>query len=149
MNKQDNEVQYRSLDYLQDVTQIPFDFYTLQDLLVGNPVYVDSNVVNYRKADQVILLSMAGKFFKHLLTVGASDHRILHSKLDDVDISRNRTADITYDGYENNNGILFSTFRDITVSEKTRLDIQLTFKRYEFNKELSMNFNVPRNYKRK
>lgn len=149
LNKQDKEVQYRSLDYLQDVTEIPFDFNTLQDLLVGNPVYFDSNVVAYRRIDDKILMSVAGKFFKHLVTLSAKDYTVLHSKLDDVDINRNRTADITYGGYETNSGLHFSTYREITVSEKNRLDIQLTFKQYEFNKELSVNFNVPKNYKRK
>lgn len=148
LNKQEKEVQFRSLDYLQDVTQIPFDFSTLQDLLVGNPVFLDSNVVSYRKTDNQILVSVLGKFFKHLLTISADNYMLTHSKLDDVDMSRNRTADITYSGFENRNGINFSTYREITVSEKYKLDIQLYFKQYEFNKELSVFFNIPKNYKR-
>lgn len=149
LNKQEKEVQYRSLDYLQEVTEIPFDYGTLQDLLVGNPVFLDTNIVSYRKIDDKVLMSVVGSFFKHLLTVSADNFTLLHSKLDDVDLSRNRTADITYSGFENKNGVNFSTYREITVSEKNRLDIQLTFKQYEFNKELSVNFNVPKNYKRK
>lgn len=40
LNKLEKEVQYRSHDYLQEVTGIPFDFKTLQDLIVGNPVFL-------------------------------------------------------------------------------------------------------------
>jgi hypothetical protein len=149
MNKQDREVQYRSLDYLQEVTEIPFDYYTLQDLLIGNPVFIDSNIVYYKKTDDQILFSMAGKFFKHLLTLSADNYFLTHSKLDDVDISRSRTADLTYADYENKSGFNFSTYREITVSEKNRLDIRLNFKQYEFNKELSVSFNTPKNYSRK
>ncbi len=148
LNKQDREVQYRSLDYLQEVTQIPFDYKTLQDLLVGNPVFMDNNIASYRKTESQVLLSVTGKIFKHLLTLSSDNYLLLHSKLDDADINRNRTADITYGGFENRNGINFSTYREITVSEKDKLDIQLTFKQYEFNKELSVYFNVPKNYKR-
>ena len=72
----------------------------------------------------------------------------MHSKLDDVDINRNRTADITYSNFENNDGINFSTYREITVSEKNKLDIRLNYKQYEFNKELSVSLKVPKNYKR-
>ncbi|MEI9935015.1 MAG: peptidoglycan DD-metalloendopeptidase family protein [Ferruginibacter sp.] len=73
----------------------------------------------------------------------------MHSKLDDVDVNRNRTADITYDDYDNKTGINFSTYREITVSEKNKLDIILNIKQYDFNKDLSISFNIPKNYERK
>ena len=71
----------------------------------------------------------------------------MHSKLDDINVARNRTADITYDEYENNNGLNFSTYREVTVSEKNKLDIKLNYKQYEFNKELQIVFSIPKNYK--
>lgn len=149
LNKLDNEVQYRSLDYLQEVTEIPFDYTTLQDLLIGNPVFMDSNVVFYKRTDNQILISTVGRFFKNLLSLTADNYSLVHSKLDDVDMARNRTADITYSNYENKIGLSFSTYREITVSEKNKLDITLNFKQYEFNKDLSMPFNIPKNYTRK
>ena len=147
MNTREKEVQYRSLDYLQEVTQIPFDYKTIQDLLIGNPIFFDSTVVSLKKADDKILVFTTGQFFKHLLTLSADKNLLLHSKLDDVDVNRNRTADITYDDFENKNGIDFSTYREITVSEKNKLDIRLKYKQYEFNKELSVTLKVPKNYK--
>ena len=149
LNKLDKEVQYRSLDYLQDVTEIPFDYKTLQDLLVGNPVFIDSNIVYYKKTDDQILFSMVGKYFKNLLTLSSDNYTLTHSKLDDVDIARSRTADLTYADYENKSGFYFSTYREITVSEKNRLDIRLNYKQYEFNKDLSVSFNIPKNYTKK
>ena len=149
MNTREKEVQYRSLDYLQDVTEIPFDYKSIQDLLVGNPIFLDSNVVSYKKTESQILVSTIGNFFKHLLTLSVDNNLLLHSKLDDIDIARNRTADITYGDFENKNGINFSTYREITVSEKNKLDIRLNYKQYEFNKELSISFKIPKNYKRR
>ena len=146
LNKLDKEVQYRSLDYLQEVTEIPFDYKTLQDLLIGNPVFIDSNIVYYKKTDNQILFSMVGHYFKNLLTLSSDNYYLTHSKLDDVDIARSRTADLTYANYENKSGFNFSTYREITVSEKNRLDIRLNYKQYEFNKELSVSFNIPKNY---
>jgi hypothetical protein len=146
LNKQDKEVQYRSLDYLQEVTQIPFDYKTLENLLIGNPVFIDSNIVYYKKTDNQILFSMVGNYFKNLLTLSSDNYFLTHSKLDDVDITRSRTADLTYADYENKTGYNFSTYREITVSEKNKLDIRLNYKQYEFNKELSVSFNVPKNY---
>ena len=146
LNKQEKEVQYRSIDYLQEVTEIPFDYKTLQDLLIGNPVFIDSNIVYYKKTDDQILFSMVGSYFKNLLTLSSNNFHLTHSKLDDVDITRSRTADLTYADYENKSGYSFSTYREITVSEKNKLDIRLNYKQYEFNKELSVSFNIPKNY---
>ena len=149
LNKQNKEVQYRSLDYLQEVTEIPFDFSTLQNLLVGNPVFYNPDKINIRKLENFILVSSIGNEFKNLLTLSADNKNLLHSKLDDLDITRNRTADLTYDDYEKSGVINFSTSRQITVSEKNRIDISMHFKQFEFNKELSVPFSVPKNYKRK
>ena len=143
------EVQIRTMDYLQDVTDIPFDLKTLQDLLIGNPIFFNDSVVTYKEGSPKILLATIGQYFKHLLTINKENQLILHSKLDDLDINRNRTADITYNDYENTTGVNFSTYREITVSEKNKLEVRLNFKQYEFNKELQVNFNIPKNYKRK
>jgi hypothetical protein len=149
MNKQQKEVLYRSLDYLQEVTKIPFDFKTLQDLFIGNPIFISDSINAYRKLDQNILISIVTKEFKNLFTMQVSDHLMTHAKLDDLDVNRNRTADITYEDYQPIDSVLFSTVRHITVSEKNKLDIRLQFKQVEFNKELSVYFSVPKNYLRK
>lgn len=149
LDKINKEVQYRSIDYLQEVTQIPFDFKTLQDLLVGNPIFFNDSIVSYKEKESATLLGTVGLNFKHLLTLNKSNHTLIHSKLDDLDINRNRTADITYGEYENKTGVNFSTYREITVSEKNKLDIQMNYKQYEFNKELQAIFNIPSNFKRR
>lgn len=149
LDKINKEAKLRSMDYLQEVTEIPFDLGTLQNLFVGNPVFFNDSVISYKETESKILLATIGKYFKHLLTLNKDDRLVVHSKLDDVDVNRNRTADITYGEFENNNGIPFSTFREITVSEKNKLDIHLNFKQYEFNKDLTITFNIPANYKRR
>ena len=149
INKQEKEVQFRSLDYLQEVTEIPFDYKTLQDLIIGNPIFIGDTIQSYREVNDRILISTLNRFFKNLFTISTDSKIMVHSKMDDIDIFRSRTADITYDDYELLNGIFFSKSRQISVSEKTKLDVNLIFKQYEFNKELSLSFNVPKNYIRK
>ena len=148
LNKQEREVQYRSINYLQEITEIPFDFKTLQNLLVGNPIFYNNNNINVRKFEEFLLVSSINKDFKNLLTISTADNTLKHSKLDDVNFARNRTADFTYDSYENNNGFRFSTYRQIIASEKNKLDVRMNFKQFEFNKELSVYFSVPKNYKK-
>lgn len=143
-------VQHRSISYLQDVTQIPFTFYTLQDLLLGNPVFIDSNIVSYRNVNNnQLLVLMVGGIFKNLVTLDKENYLVLHSKLDDVDIQRNRTCDITLSGYKPYNDYQFSTYRNISVAEKSKLDVNMEFKEYSFNETLKYSFTIPKNYKRK
>ncbi|MBS1751771.1 MAG: DUF4292 domain-containing protein [Bacteroidetes bacterium] len=148
IDKLDKTVQYRSVNYIRELIKLPVDFYTVQDIIVGNPVYFDtSNILSYRETENSISLSTSDRFFKQLLTLRKNDFVIMHSKLDDVDLVQNRTADFTYEDYTYAGSRLLSLERKISVSEKTRLEINLNFKQPEFNKPLSFPFNVPRNYK--
>jgi hypothetical protein len=146
MNKLEKTYTARSVDYLQEVTQLPLDLKTLQNLIIGNAVYVDSNIVSYTRADGTISLLSIGTWFRNIITLNEGDHSIVRSKLDDVDIGRSRTADLTYDAYERKQGLLFATKRRISISEKKKLDIRLDFKNYSFNGEVSFPFSVPKNY---
>ncbi|HEX2536369.1 MAG TPA: DUF4292 domain-containing protein [Chitinophagaceae bacterium] len=148
LNKQDRQYTARSIDYLQEVTALPLDLRTVQDLLIGNPVFLDSNnIVSYSRGAGTVSLLSIGQFFKHLITLQDGDHQLLHSKLDDADISRNRTANLAYEAYETKRGPRFATKRRISVSEKKKLDIALDFKQYSFDEEVSFPFSIPKNYK--
>jgi hypothetical protein len=147
MNKLNKTVQYRTIEYLQELTDIPFDFKTLQDLIVGNPIFADEKVVSYKETGNQLLVMIVGDVYKHLLSLNASDYTMMHSKLDDVDVTRNRTCDITYTDYETTQGFPFATKREIAVSEKGKLQLTLDFKQYSFNQPLTFPFSVPKNYK--
>ncbi len=149
VNKLDKIVEYHRFSYIEEIAKIPLNFSTLQDIIIGNPVYTGDSIVSYRQTANHILLGTTGALFKNLLTISADNNLIERSKLDDINIGQNRTADLTYADYEKNNGVAFATYREITVAEKTKVDINLQFKQYEFNKELSFPFSIPRNYKTK
>ena len=148
LNKMDKVYQQRSVSYLQEVSHLPFDFNSLQSLVLGNPIFLDSNIVYYRKDVQAISLLSTGSAFRNYLTLN-NDLTIKHSILDDVDPMQSRSCDITYGDYEKVDTALFSTYRKIVISEKGRLDVEMTFKNIRFNENLDFPFSVPKNYKRK
>ncbi len=149
VNVKDKEVQLRSISYLQEITQIPFDLTALQDLIIGNPIFLNKKVASYKTTDNQLLILMIGSVFKHLITLENTDFKPLHSKLDDVDPLRNRTCDITFSTYEKVGNIQFSTYRSISVAEKLKLDVYLDFKNYTFNEPLNYSFKVPKKYTKK
>lgn len=148
IDKQNKVYSARSVSYLQDITELPLDLISLQDLLLGNPIFLDSNINSFdRSAGNLSLLSI-GDFFKNVFTINEENKQILSCRLDDIADSRSRTCMLTYSDYENKKGVNFAVNRVITVSDKKSLDIELEYKQYSFNETLSFPFNVPKNYKR-
>ena len=150
ISKLEKTVRLRSVSYLREIAHLPVDFQVLQDLLVGNPVYLDSGSISfYRKDENEVSLMSVGELIRNYITLNGNDYTVKHSKLDDLDEMSARTCDISSSDYEKRDTFYFSTFRKISVAEKTKLDIQLGFKQYSFNETLSFPFTIPKNYKRK
>ena len=149
MNKLEKTVEYHPFKYIETVAQIPMDFNLLQNILIGNPVYVGDSIVSFRQTANQILIGTVGTFFKNLITLSSQDKHLQRIKLDDLDLRKNRTASLLYDDYQKQNNVDFSTNRQINVSEKTKVEVSILFKQYEFNNELSFPFNIPKNYKTK
>lgn len=149
MDKLKKVARLRSVSFLQEEIHLPVDFKTVQDLLLGNPVYLDTtNILFYKKDAGSISLLSVGDLFKNYLTLNV-DNTLRHCKLDDVDPLRARTCDLTYGDYEQRDTLRFSTYRKISVAEKTKVDIELGYKQYKFNEPLSFSFNIPKNYRRR
>jgi hypothetical protein len=149
LDKINKTIQYHSFEYLREMTNLPVDFPILQDLIIGNPVFLDSNIVAYTENENFTSLTSLGTFFKHFATFYNPDLLLQRSKLDDVDITRSRTADLTYEDYENSGNLKFSTTRKISIAYKTKLDIGLAFKKVMFDAVQNYPFSVPSKYKLK
>lgn len=147
MNVLKKNIQFKSISFLHEITGIPFDFAALQDMIVGNPVFIDSNINSYSSDSNYLQIAMTGRLFKHLAIIDNKDYKIVESKLTSINHT-NRTCDIEYDGYDNSAGIPFSTERKISLTDETKLDINLNFKQFTFNHPVTFPFNVPGNYKR-
>ncbi|HZW66750.1 MAG TPA: DUF4292 domain-containing protein, partial [Hanamia sp.] len=149
LNKLDKTVEYHPFSFIESFARIPMNFTLLQNILIGNPVYEGDSIVSFRQTGSHIIIGTIGSFFKNLTTLSADTNRLEQIKLDDLDVFRNRTATLLYGSYEKNSGLNFATERQINVSEKSKVDVSIEFKQYEFNKELSFPFNIPHNYKTK
>lgn len=147
LNRQDKVYIARSVAFLQEIAALPLDLPSLQDLLIGNPVFVDADFASYSKSAGNVSLHGLNNLFKTLITLGELDKHLYSAKLDDLDETRNRTSYLTWSDYENKKGVPFSQKRSITVSEKKTLEIKLNYKQYDFNETLSFPFSVPKNYK--
>lgn len=144
------KVEKRPLSYLQEIFKIPITYTILEDLIVGNPIFVEnSDVVNYKMNNNKLQVGMAGKLFKNLLTIGEDNVTVLHLKLDDMNLNQNRTCDITY---SNHVAVLQNQFpmsREIAISSQSRIEINMEVKDYTFDDPLKYTFVIPKQGKRK
>ena len=149
LDKLEKTITRRSIASLQELSGLPLDFVSLQDLLIGNLVYFSGTIVSYENNGDVVTALSIGEYFKHLLTLDTISNTITQSKIDDVEASRNRTCFIQYAEYQSAQGRNFSAKREVTVTEKTSLNIKLEYKAFVFDEQQTFPFSIPKSYKEK
>lgn len=144
------KVEKKPLSYLQEVIKIPFTFTTIEDLLIGNPIFMENNkIVSYKLANNKLQVGLIGKLFKNLIILNEDNSKVLNLKLDDIDISQHRTCNITYSGHIAANQYQFPLIRDISISANSKLNIHMEIKEYSFNDPIKYAFAIPKPGKRK
>jgi len=144
------KVELRPMSYIQELVKIPFTYNTIEDLIVGNPIFMEAaKLGSYKMNNNKLQVGMTGAIFKNLITLSEDNSKVLHIKLDDIDINQHRTCDITY---SNHNEVLQSQFplnRDIAIAAQSKLDIHMELKDYSFNDPLKYTFVVPKSGKKR
>jgi len=149
-NRLEKQLFLRKMADAEELLGIPFDFQTLQDMLIGNPVYLTDSVYQVVKTPSIISFSCDHAKFVSLFNVFADDYGLQQSKVMDKDSTNavKRSCELTYGDYTKVAGRKFPTTRRIYVEEKNVTKVALDFTRYDFDIPLSFPFNMPSSYKR-
>ncbi len=148
--RKNKNIERKSLGYLQEVIKIPFTFSTLQDLLIGNPIFIeDAKIVSYKVNNNKLQVGMLSSIFKNLIVLNDDNTRILQLKLDDIDITQHRTCAISYSNHVPVNQYQFPLNRELIISAQSRLEVRMEVKEFNFNEPLKYTFGIPRPGKRK
>ncbi len=138
------------LSYLQEVIKIPLSYQTIEDLVVGNPIFMDSiDLISYKVMNERLQVSLMGKLFKNLMILSEDNSKLVELKLDDVDMTKHRTCDINYSEHTLVKNIQFPLNRTISINAQTKLDIGMEFKEFNFDEPLKYTFTIPKTGKRK
>lgn len=146
LNKLQKEYTASSLAYLQEKIGLPLDFAMLQDLLIGNAVFVNKESATMEKEATKYNLTTEDKKFKNLLTVLISGYLLSESRLSDLDPAQKRSATLLYNDYRSVSGRNFSALRDIKVNYKTNISIKLNYRSADFDGEVTTPFSIPTGY---
>lgn len=141
-------VLHKNIGYLKEISSVPFDFNTLQDFVVGNPILIDTIIESQKVNENNTTIVVTGKGYTQFITLDNLDYRVLQSKLEKGIESKTAALDITFSDFENSLTNQFSKTRKMVVSGKSKMDILLEFKQFSFNQPVTFPFIIPKNYKR-
>lgn len=141
-------VYLRDMKDAKDLLYIPFDFKTLQDLIIGNPIYLTDSVYQVVKTPAVISFTCDSTMFTSLFNVFADDYVLQQSKVMDKDSTRKRSVELTYGEYKSLDKVKFATLRRVFVEEKHYTKINMEFNKIDFDQPVSFPFTVPSGYTR-
>ena len=138
------------LSYLQEVIKIPLNYQTIEDLVVGNPIFMDSiDIISYQVINERLEVSLLGKLFKNLIILSEDNTKLVQLKLDDRDITKHRTCDINYSQHTLVKNTQFPLYRSISINAQSKLDIGMEIKEFNFDEPLKYTFTVPKTGRRK
>jgi hypothetical protein len=138
------------LSYLQEVIKIPLSYQTIEDLVIGNAIFMDSiDIISYKVINEKLQVSLMGKLFKNLVILSEDNTKLVELKLDDVDAAKHRTCDINYSQHTLVKNIQFPLYRTISISAQTKLDIGMEIKEFNFDEPLKYTFTIPKPGRRK
>lgn len=141
VNKYDKKILLRSLADARKLLNIPFDFNTLQDLLTGNPVLLTDSLYNVVHSPSVISFNCDGDTFTSVFNLAPENLSLQQSKVEDK--VGNRSCELTYANYGNQQGRDFAASRRIFISDKNVVKAAIEYTRVEFDGAISLPFSLP------
>ena len=143
INRINKTIQEFSFNYLKKITQIDLEFKHLQDIIIGNPSINEKQLVNTKIDNYYLTLNFVSENLKMLQNFKIDNFIIANCKLDDNNPLKNRTLNIQLEQLKPYNDFMFSTYREIELTELKNLYIYLTFKDFNFDQPINYKFTLP------
>lgn len=149
VNRLENTVMLRSAAEGKALMKLGMDFNMLQDLLIGNPVFLSDSITNVIETPSVITFSAIQPQITTLFNVLAGDYLLQESQMtQQLSEGVTRVAELKYGDRRNADGRKFAFQRSIYVEDKSVIKVVLDFKRAEFDKPQSFPFPIPARFRR-
>ncbi|PHI19681.1 hypothetical protein CEQ90_11565 [Lewinellaceae bacterium SD302] len=148
INRLTNEYTAEPLGYVEEKYKIPARFDLLQEIILGNPIFLDRNLELNNDEDTYRLSGNSGRWASDYY-INAETFKLNSMRLKER--AENRVLNVFMDDYElTENGQSFADKRAVEIeSTETGLaKITLDFSKLTFNEEVSMPFVVPRKFDR-
>lgn len=148
MDKLKHVVTRRSIDYLEQIAQLPISFEDLQNIIIGNPLFTKGKIASYSHIRNKWFVSLQGDVFRNFMAVVNNNRKLIlkNSRLDSRTGGQSRTCAIEYGNYSPLGNTRFSAVRKINLKDKTEMEVKLQFKDFNFNQPVTFPFSIPKSY---
>lgn len=145
VNKLEKTIESYPISYISEKIALPLSFDDIQKLIAGNVILTRDSLSSASSSQSFIQIKSRGAGIENSIFFTIPAFLLARQFIDLRNGTQHYSADVLYEDYEKTDNFLFSTLREIMIpAEKQR--IKLTFRQYEFNKELSVPFNRPGSY---
>ncbi|TAN19447.1 MAG: DUF4292 domain-containing protein [Chitinophagaceae bacterium] len=142
----------RSVDSLQQLLHIPFDFNALQDLIVGNPPVLTDSVDEIEpndSTDHSISFSCQNQHMLCSYLIDTRNYLLLKNTLSQKDTSmETRRSEESFGEYILTSQHPFSTKRHLVIQTGSETIADIKFSRIEFDKTIDFPFPEVNNFRR-
>ncbi|MCO6497625.1 MAG: DUF4292 domain-containing protein [Chitinophagaceae bacterium] len=145
LNRLEKTIESHYIEYLKELTSVPFTFNDLQKLVAGQLVLNGGTTLDITQAGKYLRIVSGSPQITNTSYFKMPEGVLAKQTLNIREPGNYITADLLYDEYPKNDTLYFSTLREVSIPEK-EIRIALTFKQVEFNNELSLPFNRPSGY---
>src|SRR5690348_2776680 len=146
INKLEDTAQLSSIQHLQQITRLPFNFSDFQNVILGKPSVANNAALNFDIKPDSIHVTSQDSFINYIFSFARSNFMLGQSRFIASSNGNAIDANIFYNNYQNVNGINFSANRDIAVTGTSPMKLELNFKEYNFNQPQSFPFTISKNY---
>lgn len=146
VNKLEGTVTLRSAAEGQELLKLKMDFSTLQDLIIGNAVFLSDSISNIVTTQSVISFASSQPGLTSLFNIFADDYILQQCKITEPDAGR--TGELTYGDYKVVDGRKIAFQRKIYVEDKNVVKVALDFKKMVFDQQESFPFPISPRYTR-
>ncbi len=145
INKLDKSIEAHPINYLHQKFSLPVRFNDIQNLIAGKIILAGDSIATVSASKNFLQINSILPGIINSIFFTLPEMLLAKQSLQLSDASANYSAEVLYEDYEKNGDDFFSTSRDVWIPAKNQR-IKLSFKQYEFNKELSLPFNRPEGY---
>lgn len=149
LDRINSEYTVESLDYLSESYGLPAGLPQLQDFLLGNAVFLDTEGLDVMPMGSTYQLTGQQEGQKVEYLVGAEDYRLRKLAFKDQDSEQEASA--VYDDYQPAYGDrFFSYLRNLTLESEYSgaSEVELKFTKVEFDTPKEIRFSIPSRYSR-
>ena len=147
INKLENTVQLSSIEHLQEITKLPFNFNDLQNIILGKPVLNNTDNLDVEIKQDSITVKEDASLLKYIHYFTRGKFLLGQSNFQTSNNTEVTGANIFFNDYHDVSNMKFSESRDIAVTGTSPSELQLKFKEYNFNQPQNFVFTISKNYR--